>query len=215
MTDLNDDIIVARTSADQRLARIIRPTIAALGFDLVRVRMIGGGGDDAPILQIMAERPDGTMEIDDCAALSSAVSAVLDVEDPIEDEYALEVSSPGMDRPLTRARDFSSYAGWRAKVELGAGLDGRRRFKGRLDGVDDGVIILTLDDTGETRLPLNDVIDAKLVLTDELIAESLRRRRVPDASQADETEYETAAPEDDESGDDTHAGSPRQEDFRP
>jgi len=145
-------------------------------------------------LQIMAEKPDGTMEIDDCAGLSEIVSAVLDVEDPIEKEFTLEVSSPGIDRPLTRAKDFETYRGYRARVETSYPIameqGERRRFQGDLGGIEGDALVIVLDDLGPVSLPFADVADAKLVLTDELIRESLRAQKVSDAEQADEIEYE-------------------------
>lgn len=148
-----------------QIRQLIEPTVEALGFELVRVTFSGGG---TPVLQVMAERPDGTMSVDDCAAVSREISAVLDVEDPIAGEYTLEVSSPGIDRPLTRAKDFARWAGFEAKVELDPDTEGQRRFKGRLRGLDDSDVVM---DVGEetVRLPLDRVAKAKLILTDDLI----------------------------------------------
>ncbi|MEM7269492.1 MAG: ribosome maturation factor RimP, partial [Pseudomonadota bacterium] len=116
--------MLGKTPMDRRIADIIAPMTGALGFELVRVRVMGG---DTPTVQVMAEKPDGTMEVDDCAELSRNISAVLDVEDPIDSEYTLEVSSPGIDRPLTRAEDFERWAGWKAKLETAEKIDGRKR----------------------------------------------------------------------------------------
>jgi ribosome maturation factor RimP len=140
-------------------------------------------------LQIMAERPDGTMEVDDCADLSRAISAVLDVEDPIEAEYALQVSSPGIDRPLTRPQDFENWDGWTAKLETSELVSGRKRFKGELRGVQDGEILIEIEE-GVIGLSFDMLSDAKLVMTDELIAESLKGRKDPnvDTSKFDEIE---------------------------
>jgi ribosome maturation factor RimP len=127
----------------------------------------------------MAERHDGQMDVEDCARLSRALSEVLEAADPIEAEYVLEVSSPGIDRPLTRAEDFARFAGHEARVELAQGLDGRRRFKGVLIGLEgDGVTMDVADEkqTRRLRLPLGDIVEAKLVLTDRLIQESLKAR---------------------------------------
>jgi ribosome maturation factor RimP len=153
-----------------RIPEMIEPTVADMGFELVRVRLMGG---DTPILQIMAERPDGTMTIEGCEELSRALSAFLDVEDPIDGEYNLEVSSPGIDRPLTRLGDFTRFQGLEAKVELNPGHEGQRRFRGRLKGVDGNDILLDAED-GEHRFPWSAVHQAKLVLNDELIKEPPR-----------------------------------------
>lgn len=168
MTDL-----IARTSTDRRLAEIVRPSIEGMGFQLVRLRLTGGG---KATLQIMAERPDHTMEVEDCAALSRTLSAILDVEDPIDGEYTLEVSSPGIDRPLTRLPDFDRWEGHQARLETSDLIGERRRFKGALAGTE-GSDVLIETDAGTTRLAFESLSDAKLVLTDELVAESLRAAR--------------------------------------
>lgn len=152
-------------AADQ-INDIIRPVAEELGFELIRVTY---GGGRKPTLQIMAERPDGTMSVDDCAQLSREVSLVLDVEDPLPDEYLLEVSSPGVDRPLTRPKDFERWVGFEAKVELAIQIDGRRRFRGRLLSFDGAVIQLETDE-GTFDLNYADVSKAKLILTDDLLA---------------------------------------------
>ncbi len=130
LEEMSNDLI-AKTAIDRRLAEIITPVIEDMGFELVRVRLMSG---KTTTLQIMADRPEGGIEVDDCAAISTAVSAVLDVEDPILDAYTLEVSSPGIDRPLTRLKDFETYEGYEAKIETAELIDGRRRFKGVLAG---------------------------------------------------------------------------------
>jgi ribosome maturation factor RimP len=162
--------LVAKTPMDQRLAAVVRPTIEGMGFELVRLRLMGG---KARTLQIMAERPDGTMEIEDCAELSRALSAALDVEDPIADSYTLEVSSPGIDRPLTRLADFARWEGFEAKLETGEPIEGRRRFRGILAGVDGTEVLIEIEE-GTIGLEFDWLSDAKLVLTDDLVAESLR-----------------------------------------
>jgi ribosome maturation factor RimP len=132
----------------------------------------------------MAERPDGQMDVDDCAALSRALSEVLEAADPIADEYVLEVSSPGIDRPLTAEADFARFAGHEARVEMTQGLDGRKRFKGLLIGLDEHDVLLDVSDEGETRrvrLNASDIAEAKLVLTDRLIRESLKARESKEA----------------------------------
>lgn len=150
------------------IERIIEPALAAMGYELVRVQL--SGGHHRPTLQVMLERADGrSVVVEDCEAASRAISALLDVEDPIPSAYHLEVSSPGIDRPLTRAKDFARFAGHLARIELKLPIDGRRRFQGRLVGLkDERVLILT--ETGETALPMGEIAKAKLVLTDELIA---------------------------------------------
>lgn len=161
----------------QRIAAIIAPTIADLGFELVRIQMTG----TAPrILQIMAERPDGTMRVEDCEELSHAVSALLDVEDPIQGEYNLEVSSPGMARPLTRPKDFERWAGFEAKIELSEPLAERRRFKGRLAGFQDDEVLIEIpvdgyDEPQIIGLPFALLADAKLVIDDAMIRTSLKK----------------------------------------
>jgi len=188
MTDM-----VAKSAIDRRLAEIVRPAIEGMGFRLVRLRLMGG---KRITLQIMAERADGTMEIDDCAELSRTISAVLDVEDPIEREYTLEISSPGIDRPLTRLEDFDRWEGYEAKLETAELIDGRKRFRGVLAGTEGTEVLIELDE-GTVGLEFDWLADAKLVLTDELIAEDLRaRKRAFD--EADFDEIETADEEDTE-----------------
>lgn len=158
------------------ITRLIAPEAKRLGYELVRVRFTGGR---RATLQIMAERPDGTMDVDDCASLSRAISAVLDEKDPISGEYTLEVSSPGIDRPLTRPRDFAAYQGHEAKIEVEPPLDGRRRFKGIIARADGDSVTLDTGKPGapqEFTLPFSSITEARLVLTDRLVAESLARR---------------------------------------
>jgi ribosome maturation factor RimP len=163
------------TGLEARIAHIVEPAIAALGYELVRVKVSGQNG---MTVQIMAERPDGTMRVEDCEAISRDVSPTLDVEDPIGRPYRLEVSSPGIDRPLTREKDFSRWAGHEAKIEMAVAQAGRKRFRGTLLGVEEGAARLRLGDSGEeVRLPLEDVSDAKLVLTDALLREAGERMR--------------------------------------
>ena len=149
--------------------RLIAPTVADLGFEIVRVQF--GGGQRRPTLQIMIERPDGSLAIEDCVEVSHAVSALLEVEDPIAGAYELEVSSPGIDRPLTRARDFLRYAGFEARLESTLPIDGRKRHKGRLIGLEGSEVVLA-EEAGkpQMRVPLSAIAKAKLVLTDDLIA---------------------------------------------
>ena len=192
--------LIASASIDRRLAEIVAPVIEELGYELVRVRLMGG---QAKTLQIMADRPGGGIEVDDCAKISTAVSATLDVEDPLEEAYTLEVSSPGIDRPLTRLKDFDLWDGYEAKLETREMIDGRRRFKGRLAGTDGDEVLLTLPPLGEDGEPLTIGLqfdwlsDAKLVLTDDLIADMLRARKAaaPDETQFDEILTESAETE--------------------
>ncbi|MEO0999721.1 MAG: ribosome maturation factor RimP [Pseudomonadota bacterium] len=162
--------MIAKAAMDRRLAEIVAPVIEGMGFELVRLRLMSG---KAKLLQIMAERPEGGIEVDECAEISRAVGTVLDIEDPISGEYTLEVSSPGIDRPLTRLKDFEVWAGYEAKLETEEPIDGRRRFKGVLQGVEEGEVLIEVTE-GVIGLPFDWLGDAKLVLTDELIAESLR-----------------------------------------
>jgi len=169
---MNTDLI-AKAAIDRRMAEIITPVIEDLGYELVRVRLMSG---KESILQIMADKPDGGIEVDDCAAISTAVSATLDVEDPILDAYTLEVSSPGIDRPLTRLKDFDMFEGYEAKLETDELIDGRRRFKGMLAGIDGEEVLINVAE-GTIGLKFDWLSDAKLVLTDELIKEMLRQRK--------------------------------------
>ncbi len=158
----------------ERIAKLIEPSLHDMGYCLVRVQFTSGS---RAVLQIMAERvDDGAMGVDDCAALSRTISALLDVEDPIAGAYTLEVSSPGIDRPLVRLGDFDRFAGLEAKVELGSAIDGRKRFRGRLIGVVGDRVRMRLGNGGTVELPFADVAQAKLVLTDELIDPSTKRR---------------------------------------
>jgi len=165
--------LIAKAAIDRRLAEIITPVIEDMGYELVRVRLMSG---KTSILQIMAEKPAGGIEVDDCADISNAISAVLDVEDPILDAYALEVSSPGIDRPLTRLKDFEEFEGYEAKLETSELIDGRKRFKGVLAGVEDDEVLINIEE-GTVGLKFDWLSDAKLVLTDELIKEMLKARK--------------------------------------
>lgn len=176
MTDL-----IAKTAIDRRLADLLGPVIDGLGYELVRIRLMGGHGKVQRTLQIMADKPDGGIGVEDCSIISTAVSAVMDVEDPIEENYVLEVSSPGIDRPLTRLKDFEAWAGWEARIETTELIEGQRRFKGELKGVEDGEVLIEIDQKGGAviiGLQFDWLSDAKLILTDELIAEMLRQRKV-------------------------------------
>ena len=190
---MND--LIAKAAIDRRMAEIITPVIEDLGFELVRVRLMSG---KQTILQIMVDRPGGGIEVDDCAEVSNAVSATLDVEDPILDTYALEVSSPGIDRPLTRLKDFDTFEGYEAKIETTELIDGRRRFKGELAGVEGEEVLINIPE-GTIGLQFDWLSDAKLVLTDDLITEMLRQRKASGAlneDHFDEIETEESAQED-------------------
>jgi len=157
---------------ERRIAELIEPAIVGAGFELVRVKLISAG---STTLQVMAERPDKTMSAGDCAALSRLLSPLLDEADPISGAYALEVSSPGIDRPLTRLKDFSDWQGYEAKIELDRMVEGQKRFHGRLGGVEDGDIRLDMEGEEEAALiPYKWIASARLVLTDDLIRESLK-----------------------------------------
>ena len=169
--------------------------IEDLGFELVRLRLMGGKTDT---LQIMAERPEGGIEVDECAEISNAVSAVLDVEDPVTDPYTLEVSSPGIDRPLTRLKDYDTFEGYEAKLETTELIDGRKRFKGVLAGVEGDEVLINIEE-GTVGLHFDWLADAKLVLTDELIKEMLKARKNAgqiDEGQFDDIETDTGSEED-------------------
>ncbi len=162
--------------ADPRIALIenlIEPSIAAMGCQIVRIQI---SGSRRPRLQVMAERADGSgMTIDHCADLSRAVSAILDVEDPLPGAYMLEVSSPGLDRPLVKREDFDRFAGFEVRLETARMIEGRRRFRGRLEGTDDASVVIVVDGQ-RWSLPFDEVASAKLVITDKLIQASLKQR---------------------------------------
>ncbi|OYU20345.1 MAG: ribosome maturation factor RimP [Rhodobacteraceae bacterium PARR1] len=179
--------LIAKTAIDRRLADIVGPVIEGLGFELVRIRLMGGR---TRVLQIMADRPDGGIGVDECGTISTAVSAVLDVEDPIEENFILEVSSPGIDRPLTRLKDFEMWKGWEARIETSELIEGRRRFKGGLMGVEGEEILIEIEEGGQDvtiGLRFDWLSDAKLILTDQLIAEMLRQKKA--SGVIDETQF--------------------------
>ncbi|MCO4847207.1 MAG: ribosome maturation factor RimP [Yoonia sp.] len=179
---MND--LIAKAAIDRRIAEIITPVVEDMGFEVVRIRLMTG---KESILQVMAQGPDGNIEVDACAKISTAISATMDVEDPILDAYTLEVSSPGIDRPLTRLKDFAQWEGFEAKIETDELIDGRRRFKGQLEGVEGDEILINIAE-GTIGLKFEWLSDAKLVLTDELIRDVLRGRK--DAGQIDETQFD-------------------------
>jgi ribosome maturation factor RimP len=172
-----DDRLIRETGVAARVAHIVEPVLGDLGFRLVRVKVTSQNGCT---VQIMAERPDGTMNVEDCEAASKAISPVLDVEDPIERAYYLEMSSPGIDRPLVRLEDFTRWAGHIAKIEMEALIYGRKKFRGTLLGIEGDKARLERDDVKEGEdtvvlLPVADMAEARLVLTDALIEETLKR----------------------------------------
>ncbi len=182
--------IVTEQGLDARVAAIVEPVIEDLGFRLVRTKISAANGCT---LQIMAERPDGTMTVEDCETVSRAVSPALDVEDPISRAYHLEVSSPGIDRPLVRPGDFDRWAGHELKVEMAVMLDGRKRFRGTLLGAQDGAAKVRLPDApaggdDTIALPLENIGEAKLVLTDELITAALQAEKAALAARGQEDE---------------------------
>lgn len=201
--------LIAKTAIDRRLAEIIAPVIEDLGFELVRVRLQGG---KTATLQIMADRPEGGINVDDCGDISVAVSATLDVEDPLEDAYHLEVSSPGIDRPLTRMKDFETFEGYEARLETNQPIDGRKRFKGVLAGVEGDEVLLNIEEGGEVHtigLLFDWLSDAKLVLTDELIREMLRQKKEAgvEIDNLDESVFDSVETEDEGDTDDNQEGA--------
>jgi ribosome maturation factor RimP len=172
-----DPRLIIEHGVAARIAAIVEPVLADLGYRLVRVRMSGLAGCT---VQIMAERPDGSMTIDDCEAASRALSPVLDVADPVDRAYRLEISSPGIDRPLVRQSDFERHAGSLVKIEMAVAREGRRRFRGLLLGTEGAAARLRRDDVpageaAEVLLPIAEMAEARIVLNDAIITESLRR----------------------------------------
>jgi ribosome maturation factor RimP len=168
---------VAIASASH-LEPVFEPVIEKAGFKLVRLRIMGGA---SKTLQVMAERPDGSMDVEGCATLSHALLDFIEAEDPIEGDYEIEVSSPGIDRPLTRLMDFSRWSGHEAKIELHAPVEGRKRFRAMLLGLDGTDVLIRVPDSkdggADIKFPFRNVANAKLVLTDKLINEDLKTRK--------------------------------------
>ncbi len=171
---LHEPRLITEQGIDARIAAIVEPALEGLGYRLVRVHV---SGRDGCTVQIMAERPNGTFSIEDCEAASRALSPALDVEDPIRGGYRLELSSPGIDRMLVRRSDFARHIGHEAKIEMAVMLEGRKRFRGEITGVEEGNALIRLRDNAEqiVRLPIVEMAEAKLMLTDALIAQSLKR----------------------------------------
>ena len=179
LAESSEPRLIAEQGLAARVAAIVEPVLPGIGYRLVRVRI---SGLDGCTVQIMTERPDGSMSVDDCEVVSRALSPVLDASDLIDRAYRLEVSSPGMDRPLVRRSDFERFAGHQLKVELSEAIDGRRRFRGLLVGVEGEAVRIRRDDAApgeppEVLLPIDDMLEARLVLTEALIVQSLRRGR--------------------------------------
>ena len=192
----------ALSALEKRILDMVEPVAAGLGLDIVRVRVVGS---QTPTLQIMAELPDGTMTVARCARLSRAISPVLEVEDPITSEYHLEVSSPGIDRPLTRVGDFAKWIGHEIKVEMATpGADGRKRFHGVIVAETDGVVELDLKDGGGANLPVADMAKATMVLTEKLIQAARAKGQAPSdiADDEDVDEEDDLSELGDELGDD-------------
>ncbi|MCX7307513.1 MAG: ribosome maturation factor RimP, partial [Afipia sp.] len=169
--------LVVEPGLGARVSAVAGPVLEGMGYRLVRIKVSGEAGCT---VQIMAERPDGTMKVEDCEAISHALSPVMDIADPVQRAYRLEISSPGIDRPLVRRSDFERYVGHLVKIEMAVAYDGRKRFRGKLDGVEADSIRIARDDAREDKdatvlLAMEDISDARLVLTDALIAESMRR----------------------------------------
>ncbi len=185
-----DPRLIVEPGLSARVAAVAEPVLEGMGYRLVRVRISGA---DGCTVQIMAERPDGTLTIEDCEEISRALSPVLDVADPVPQAYRLEISSPGLDRPLVRRSDFERHAGHLAKIEMNVPVDGRKRFRGLLQGVDGDNALLKRDDVkndepADVKLPIEDMAEAKLVLTDALIAESLRKGKQAERGTLDDDE---------------------------
>jgi ribosome maturation factor RimP len=182
-TDQFEPRLVVEQGIAAHIAGAIEPALGTLGFRLVRVKVTGRDGGT---LQVMAERPDGTFTIEDCETASRALSPILDVEDPIQSAYRLELSSPGIDRPLARRSDIERARGHEAKIEMASMIEGRKRFRGIIEAIEnDAVKLKSTEGKEDALLPLNEIADAKLVLTDALIEESLRRDKR--AKEQDET----------------------------
>lgn len=175
------DRFIREAGLASKVAELIEPALQDRGFRLVRVAVSGGEGKT---LQVMAERPNGTLTIEDCETISRDISPLLDVHDPIAGAYRLEVSSPGIDRPLVRPSDFEDWSGYEAKIETKELIDGRKRFRGMIEGFADGEVRIEVDiapgERGVIGLPVDLIGEAKLMLTDELIREALRRAKKSD-----------------------------------
>lgn len=200
---MTDERLIGESGMALAVAKVVEPVIEGLGYRLVRVKISGTNGCT---VQIMAEKPDGTMGIDECEEVSKAISPVLDVDDPVGRAYHLEISSPGIDRPLVRKGDFERWSGYEAKIEMAIPADGRKRFRGILLGVEgENALVERLDakpdEEKRVSLPVRHIGEARLVLTDELIREALRRDKAaraaagkPDEDEIEETEEPVTPP---------------------
>ncbi|MCY4303964.1 MAG: ribosome maturation factor RimP [Aestuariivita sp.] len=166
--------LIAKSNVERHVAGIVSPVLNELGFELVRVRLILS---EIKTLQIMADNPKKGIDVDDCAEISNSLSMLLDVESSLPDAYSLEISSPGIDRPLTRIKDFMDFAGREAKLETYEPIDGRRRFRGILAGFEDGEVLITMNET-TIGLKIDWLSDARLIITEDLIKDSLSRKTV-------------------------------------
>jgi len=180
-----------KTAEDLKLLELLDPVAEVTGYEIVRLRLMGG--EHARRLQIMAETPEGEMNVEDCARLSRAIAEIMDAADPISGEYTLEVSTPGVDRPLTRLKDFVTFAGYEARLELDRVAEGRKRFKGMIVGVEDDNIAIDLEGEEATALvPFAWIVEAKLILTDKLMQRGadMRAARLSDDPPQDPSESE-------------------------
>jgi ribosome maturation factor RimP len=190
--DANEPRLISETGLDQRLAEIIEPVLLGMGYRLVRVRLLNQNG---VTLQVMTERNDGTMTVEDCEKVSMAISPVLDVEDPVDKAYHLEVSSPGIDRPMVRKSDFRRWVGHLIKCETSILVDNRKRFRGKIVDVDaDGFTIerdqVAYGDEPRVTIPFTTLADAKLILTDDLVRDALRADKLAKARAANQNDAE-------------------------
>lgn len=196
MDPLTEPRLIIETGVAARVGRIVEPMIRSLGLRLVRVKISSQNGCT---VQIMAERPDGFLGIEECEAVSRAIAPLLDVEDPITSAYNLEISSPGIDRPLVRASDFARWAGHEAKIEMAVPVEGRKRFRGIIEGVEGEKVSIHLPDAAEDQpntalLDIREIAEARLVMTDEVVAESLRRGKAALKSGEGEEEQPLSPP---------------------
>jgi ribosome maturation factor RimP len=192
---ISEERLITETGTDARIAGIVEPTLNSMGYRLVRVRITGQNG---LTLQIMAERPDGTMAVEDCEAVSHAISPVLDVEDPIDKAYNLEVSSPGIDRPMVRRSDFQRWQGHLVKCETSVMVGERKRFRGKIATVDHEGFTIERDQPGPDEaatvaIPFTALAEAKLILTDDLIRDALRADKQAKAQAANQNEADESS----------------------
>jgi ribosome maturation factor RimP len=191
-----------KTQEDIGLVELLDPVAESVGYEIVRLRLMGGA--EQRRLQIMAERPDGDMNVEDCAKLSRAISEIMDAADPISGEYTLEVSSPGVDRPLTRLKDFDTYAGLEIRIELDRVAEGRKRFKGELAGVEDGQVGLNIEGEDDTTVyfPFEWIVDAKLVLTDQLMKRGADQRAARVGAEGEDADQDDVGAEGEDANED-------------